>query len=124
MSTMAQRSTAGRLGLYCLVALVTIGVSGAVLALVFRGAGEQRAILVSAVVALAAQLAAFVVARHAAGDNVIAGWGLGVGLRFIVLGVYAFVVVGALGLPESAALLSLVTFLFVSTLVEPPYLKP
>jgi hypothetical protein len=79
---------------------------------------------VSAVVALAAQLAAFVVARHAAGDNVIAGWGLGVGLRFIVLGVYAFVVVGALGLPESAALLSLVTFLFVSTLVEPPFLKP
>ena len=121
---MAYRSTASRLGLYTAVALVAMAVSGVVLALVFRGPDERRAIVVSGLVALAAQLAAFVIARHAVGDNVIAGWGLGVGLRFVVLAVYAFVVVGALALPQSAALLSLVTFLFVSTLVEPPFLKP
>jgi hypothetical protein len=40
-------------------------------------------------------------------------------LRFLVLGVYALVVVKALGLPVEPALVSLAAFFFLSSLVEP-----
>ena len=41
----------------------------------------------------------------------------------LVLALYAFLVIDMLALPSAAALLSLATFFFVSTLVEPPLLK-
>jgi hypothetical protein len=47
------------------------------------------------------------------------GWGLGALLRLITLAVYALVFVNALALPATAALISLATFFFLSTLVEP-----
>jgi hypothetical protein len=53
----------------------------------------------------------------------MAAWGLGMLLRFVVLVLYAFLVVKALALPAEAALLSLVAFFFLTTLVEPMLLK-
>jgi hypothetical protein len=47
------------------------------------------------------------------------GWGVGTLVRVLSLVLYALIVVPAYGLPRSAALVSLVTFLFVSMLVEP-----
>ena len=54
--------------------------------------------------------------------NFLSGWAIGIALRFVTLIVYAFVAVKVLGMPAPAALISLVTFLFVSTLVEPKLL--
>jgi hypothetical protein len=56
--------------------------------------------------------------------NVIAGWGAGMIIRVAALTVYALLVVKSLGLPMGPALLSLATFLFVTTLIEPVFLKP
>jgi hypothetical protein len=103
-------------------ALVVLG-AGAVLGLVFTTPAERRAIWVSAGVAAVVQLFAFAVVRLAARDNVIAGWGIGALARMVVLGLYAFVIVGALGLAPDAALISLATFFFLTTLIEPLLLK-
>ena len=54
--------------------------------------------------------------------TILSGWIIGVALRFVTLIAYAFVAVKVLGMPAPAALISLVTFLFISTLVEPKLL--
>jgi hypothetical protein len=78
-----------------LVALAVTLVAGSVFWLLWRDAESRRAVALSALTAVVVQLAA-----------------------------YAFLVVGALGLPQAVALISLATFLFLSTLLEPLLLKP
>jgi hypothetical protein len=80
---------------------------------------EERAIWISAGIAFVVQMLAFGVASVVKREQVILGWGLGALLRLIALAVYALVFVSALGLPATAALVSLATFFFLSTLVEP-----
>ena len=96
-----------------------IGVAWLLLGLGFSTPADGRALRTSAAVALVVQIATFVFARQAGERNLMIGWVLGTVLRVLVLVAYAFLVVPALGLPLSAALMSLVTFLFVSMLVEP-----
>jgi hypothetical protein len=69
------------------------------------------------------QLFSFTVARAWTATNVVAGWGMGMLIRFIVLAIYAFLSSRVLGLPVAAALVSLAAFFFVSTLLEPVLLK-
>jgi hypothetical protein len=57
------------------------------------------------------------------GGNMIAGWGVGMILRLITLGVVAFIVAPALALPSGAVLIALVSFFFLTTLVEPLFLS-
>ena len=95
-----------------------------ILLLVYRDGAERQAVLVSAVVAFAVQMGAFTAAYAMAGTNIMAGWGLGAIIRLLALAVYALVVVPPIGLPLSPALISLFLFLFLSTLVEPFFLKP
>ena len=111
------------IALFALATAVLIAGVGWVLGLVFVAPGEARAVWVSAVVAFVVQLVGFALARVAGKDNMIAGWGVGMLLRMLVLGVYAFVVTPALELPSGAALIALVSFFFVSTLVEPLFLS-
>jgi hypothetical protein len=80
------------------------------------------AVRASALVAVGVQCFTFAIARLVAQRQVIAGWGVGVVLRFAVVAVWALVGADALGLPGSPALLSLVLFLFLSTLLEPLFL--
>lgn len=96
-----------------------IVVSWLLLRLGFSSAADRQALLVSAGVAWVVQLASFAIARGSSRRNLVVSWGIGTVLRMIVLGFYAFLVAPALGLPLSAALVSLVTFFFVSMLVEP-----
>ncbi len=96
-----------------------IGVSWLVLRLGFHSPADANALFTSAAVAFAVQIATFAVARRAAHRNLMVGWGIGTVLRLLALVLYAFLVAPALGLPRSAALVSLVTFFFVSMLVEP-----
>ena len=69
-------------------------------------------------------MAAFATAVALVRDNLMAGWGAGVALRLVALAVYALVAVPRLGLPLTAALVSVALYLFLSTLVEPFFLKP
>ena len=105
------------------VSVLLIAATAGVFALVYRAPADRRAVGVSAGLALAVQCIAFVIVRRTSRENVMAGWGLGVILRFLVLGVYALVIVKALGLPSGTAMLSLAVFFFLSTLVEPLFLN-
>ena len=98
--------------------LIIVG-AGWLLTFAFPTVPDRGAIVTSGWIALVVQLIAFAIARLTLRHNVIAGWGLGALLRFVVLAVYAFLMVEALGLPMVAAVVSLAVFFFVSTLVEP-----
>jgi hypothetical protein len=107
---------------FAVAALVLISAAVWVLGLVYATPAEHRAIQVGAVVAYVVQLLTFGIARLSMRRNVIAGWGVGVGVRLITLGVFALLVVRALGLVSTAPLFLFVC-LFVTMLVEPLFLK-
>jgi hypothetical protein len=109
--------------IFAAVSAVVVALVAWMLTLAFETAADQHAILVSAIIAYVVQLVSFSVARAWATTNVIAGWGLGMLLRFFVLALYALVFVKVLGLPMTSALVSLAAFFFVSTLLEPVLLK-
>ena len=111
------------LALFAVASLVLIGAAAAVMILIYRSPDAARAVWTSAAIAFAVQVIAFAIVKVSAKDNVMAGWGIGTIIRFVVLGLYALVIVKALGLNSGAALVSLVAFFFVSTLLEPLLLK-
>jgi hypothetical protein len=98
-------------------------VVGGLLAAVFRGPGDLQAIGISGVVALVVQSAAFSLSRMVGAGNIAARLGMGALFRFMALAIYAALVMFAFKLPATAALISLATFFFVSTLVEPLLIK-
>lgn len=108
--------------LYSAACVVAIGAIGAVSAMFTEGLGRQ-AILASAVLALVVQLLAFTVARLFRDRHVFVGWGMGSAMRFVALAVYAVIVAELWGAPVMAALLSFAAFLFVTTVIEPLFLK-
>lgn len=99
-------------------ALLLIALSGVVLSQFYGAPDETRSIVVSAVVALGVQVLTFAMLKLAGPKNVIAAWGVGAVVRFVMLVVYMFVIVPAVGLTMSAPLF-LAVFLFVTMLVEP-----
>ena len=104
---------------------IAISAVGAwVTTLAVRGPDVARSVWVSAAVAVVMQAIAFSLVRLMQPTNVIAGWGLGMLLRVIALVLYGFLGVKAFGLSMEPALLSLAGFFFVSTVVEPIFLKP
>jgi hypothetical protein len=106
--------------------MLTVGLAllaGALLSLVFRGPGDRPAVWVSAAVAVAVQLAAFKVSHAAGRVSLVARMGAGALVRFFALVAYALLVALALKLPPVAALVSLVTLFFLSTLLEPLLIK-
>ena len=84
----------------------------------------QQSIWFSAGIALGIQIIGFVFVRVFVSANVIAGWGAGMLLRFLTLVLHALIGVRLMGFPPAPALLSLAAFFFVSTLIEPVFLKP
>lgn len=106
--------------------MLTVGlalVAGALLSLVFHGPGDRSAVWLSAGVAVAVQLAAFALSHSAGRISLVARLGTGALVRFLAVVAYALLVALALKLPPVAALVSLVTFLFLSTLLEPLLIK-
>ena len=104
---------------FAAVAAALTASTAAIMTIVWSSPAEERAIWLSAGIAFVVQMLAFGVATIVRRDQVIVGWGLGALMRLITLSVYALVFVQALGLPATAALVSLATFFFLSTLVEP-----
>ena len=88
-------------------------------------AAVRRALGISALLAFVVQLVAFAIARAwVKKQNVMAGWGIGIALRFAALLLFGLIAVPRLGIPVGASLLALAMFLFVTTLIEPLFLKP
>lgn len=105
----------------CVAVIAVVSVLAVVL---FPGAVSRQALGIAAGVALVVQVIAFLIAREfARRQNVMAGWGIGIILRFVVLILFGLVAVPKFGLPLGSSLLGLATFLFVSTLIEPLFLK-
>ena len=113
-----------RFATFALVTSVVVVAFALGLTFVMKDPEVGRAVWMSAVVAVAVQLAAFGLTRATQPANVIAGWGAGMIIRLAALAVYGLLVVKALGLPMGPALLSLAAFFFVTTLIEPVFLKP
>ena len=109
--------------IYSIAAIATIAVVGWLLTLAFPGPQDAAAIRLSAIVAIVVQLVAFAVTKTLARQHLIAGWGAGSLLRFMTLVIYALLAVKVLGVAPVAALVSLATFLFLSTLIEPLFLR-
>ena len=109
--------------MWCVAAVTAVVlVVGALLSIPFSSRADIRAIGASGLVAIAVQLGAFLLARRWVGPGLGSGWLLGMFMRFLTLVVYGSIAVKALGMPAPAALVSLVSFFFVSTLVEPKLL--
>lgn len=109
--------------IFAAASLGLIMLAGAALSLAFPGEDNARAILTSAAIAVAVQVAAFVILRVMRGPTVMLGWGIGSGLRFLALILYGFAASRLLGLPLTSALVSLATFLFATSLLEPLLLE-
>ena len=107
-------------------ALITVGAIALVawaLSFSMTGAGASSAIGISAMVAAVVQIGAFAVTKGWASKNIVAAWGAGALVRLLTLFVYAFLAVKVLALPAVPALISLVVFFFLSTLLEPVFLR-
>lgn len=103
----------------CVIAVALIGA----IAWSFAGETGRYALLVSAGLAVVVQVLAFVLARLLLRKNVMLGWGLGSVLRLVVLVLYAVAVARTSREALTPALLSFVSFLFVTTVIEPIFLR-
>ena len=109
--------------LYALVAGATIAATGLLLGLVFRGAGDGHALVLTSVVALGVQVVSFALLRAWKSTNLWLGWGAGSLLRFSVLAVYALLVVKVLAVPVVPALVGYWLFVFFTMILEPLFLR-
>jgi hypothetical protein len=109
-------------GQYLLALVAGVGVAGAVVWVLADDAG-RRTVLVSGAIVLVVQLLAFAIARMMRDKQMMLGWGLGSLLRFFALVLYALIVARLWRAQVAPALLSFVAMLFVTTVVEPLFLK-
>ena len=90
---------------------------------VWTDPASASAVRASAWLAVIVQTFTFAIAMLVARTQVMTGWGLGVLLRGVTVAFWAFLGADALGLPSTPALISLVVFYFVSTVIEPIFLN-
>lgn len=109
--------------LYAASTVAIVGLLGWLLARLFTEPGSAAAVGLSAVVATVVQMGAFTSTQLMAPRNMIAAWGVGSLVRLVALVVYGLLAVKVLGLPAAPALLSLAVFFFLSTLLEPLFLR-
>ena len=115
------------LGLFSAVSAALIVIATVVLRTYFRTVVEHRAMLISAGLAFAVQLGSYALLRPARGGHGAPGellfrWGIGAVMRFFVLVLYA-PLARIMFLSLDAALVSLVTFFFMTMMAEPLLLE-
>jgi hypothetical protein len=98
-----------------------------ILRMYFRTVEQHNAMLVSAGLAFAVQLGSYALLRparpgHGAPGELMLRWGIGAVIRFFVLVLYA-PVARVVNLSLEAALVSLVTFFFMTMMAEPLLLE-
>ncbi len=89
----------------------------------FTDQAGRQTVLASGALAVVVQMAAFSVARTLHEKQLLLGWGLGSLIRLIALVLYAVVVARLWQAPITPALLSFAGMLFVTTVLEPIFLK-
>jgi hypothetical protein len=109
------------------ISAALIVIATVILRAFFRTPGEHKAMLVSAGLAFAVQLGSYALLRPARGNHNAPGvlmlrWGIGALTRFLVLVLYA-PIARIMFLPLEAALVSLVTFFFLTMMAEPLLLE-
>ena len=107
---------------YAASCILIIAIIGAI-AWIFTDRAGHQVVLVSAGLAFVVQLVSFLMARLIQRRNLLLGWGIGSVLRLVALVLYAVVIARLWRAPIGPALLSFVTFLFVTTVVEPVLLR-
>jgi hypothetical protein len=115
------------LGFFAGVSAALIIVATIILRTYFRTVGEHHAMLISAGLAFAVQLGSYALLRPArpgkgAPGELLIRWGIGAVLRLFVLILYA-PLARVMFLPLDAALVSLVTFFFLTMMAEPLLLE-
>ena len=115
------------LGFFAGVSAALILIATVVLRTFFRTHVERTSMLVSAGLAFAVQLGSYALLRRARGGRGAPGellirWGIGAVLRLVVLVLYA-PLARVLFLSLDAALVSLVTFFFMTMMAEPLLLE-
>jgi hypothetical protein len=108
---------------YAMVCVPALGLAAFALRALYTAPDAQRAVMVSLWIALPLQLVTFAIARLVSAEQIVVAWGIGMLMRFAVLAAYGFIGIGALQLASGPALISLAVFFFVSTLLEPLFLK-
>lgn len=98
--------------------IVLIAATGWLLSFHFESAADRRALVVSGLLALGVQLAAFGIVRWSGRNNALVRWGMGAILRSTILVFYGLFLARMLGLPLTAALTSFAVFLFASMMIE------
>jgi len=89
----------------------------------FADQAGRQTVFASGALALVVQGLAFLVARQLGAKQMCLGWGLGSFLRLISLVLYAVVVARLWRAPITPALLSYAGMLFVTTVLEPIFLR-
>jgi len=112
-----------RFAIFAVASAAVIAVVALLFGLIFGSPADHGAIRISALIAYCVQLFGFIVVLLVRTTNIFAAWGLGMLLRLVTLAVFAFLVVRGMRLPPESALVSMVAFFFLTTLVEPVLLK-
>lgn len=107
---------------YAAATVGLIALARAGLGLVWHDDGGSRALLIAAAIAVPVQVAAFALARRMAPARALHGWAIGSGLSMLTLIVFGFVAQG-MQLPLEPALFGLATYLFLTELAEPFFLR-
>jgi len=115
------------LGLFGVVSAALIIIATVILRTYFRTVDEHRSMLVSAGLAFAVQLGTYALLRpgrsgHSAPGELLIRWGIGAVVRLLVLVLYA-PLARVMFLSLDAALVSLVTFFFLTMMAEPLLLE-
>ncbi|MDB4869695.1 MAG: hypothetical protein JWL97_699 [Gemmatimonadales bacterium] len=114
------------LGLFAGVSAALIIIATVVLRTYFRTVDEHWAMVVSAGLAFAVQLGSYALLRPARAGKVpgelLIRWGIGAAMRLLVLVLYA-PLARVMFLSLDAALVSLVTFFFMTMMAEPLLLE-
>ena len=109
--------------LYTVTTLAVIAAVAWGLTRTFDSSGAADAVALSALVAAVVQVAAFTATKLMSPRNPMAAWGVGSLVRLLTLVVYSLLAVKVLALAAAPALLSLALFFFLSTLLEPLFLR-
>jgi hypothetical protein len=102
-----------------LAAVAVIAAVVYLLASLMVPAESRRAVAIGVGAGAAWQALVLAVTLTALGHNRLAAFGVGMLARFLLVAVAALVALPALGVPMGPALLSMVTVLFATTLIEP-----
>ena len=108
-----------KLGVFAAFALASAALVAAIGAAMVAGPGERRGVLAGVAIGAGFQLLVFGATAAALPESRLAAFGVGMLARLALVVAAALALVPATGLPAAPTLLSMVTVLFATTLVEP-----